>query len=146
MSIQHRRVQPRAPHHAFWKDARQRIREGHCDADVGREDERHADVVDRSGDAVDAGPHVRVGLQHAAADERLVRTVVVGEIEVSVERNRVGDRKIVRLIARPGVSPMGNQSPEHEDDEGLERAPQHPGKCIGVRGHSTGTVKGDIQP
>ena len=63
-----------------------------------------------------------LGLQHATADERLVRAVVVRDIHVAVEGNRVGDRQVVRLVTSPRVGTVGDKSPQDEDDNGLKEA------------------------
>ena len=122
MPVQHRRIQPRAPHRALRDDARQRVRQRHGQPNERREHDRHPDIVNRPCDAIYARADVGLGLQHAAADERLVGPVVVRDIQVAVERNRVGDRQVMWLVTGPRMGAVGDESPEHEDDNGLKGA------------------------
>ena len=95
--------------------------------------------MDRPRDAAHAGPDVRLGQKDAAADERLVRAVVVREVEVAVKRDRVRDRQVVRLVAAAGVGAMSNEPPQREDDEGLKGAAlPHASECTGTRPPGSG--------
>jgi hypothetical protein len=63
---------------------------------------------------------VPLGIEPAIRDQRLRRAVVVREIEVEVEGERVRDGEIVRLIAAPGVRAVGQQPRQHQCDDESE--------------------------
>jgi len=66
---------------------------------AGRERRRHADVVHGPEDAVAAGDRVTFRLKAPVSHQIGGVGVVVSQVEVAVEDQRVGDHQVVRLIA-----------------------------------------------
>ena len=122
MTVEQSRIEPRALHHGRRDRARKDDGEWRREADVRRRQEREADVVHRPRDAAGAGLDVRARLELPAGNQRLGRAVVVADVEIAVEGDRVGDGEIVRLVAGSGERAVRDQSPQHENDDRLQRA------------------------
>ena len=84
------------------------------------------------------GPEAAVALQRmclrlerAAPDQSRV-AIVIGEIEVGVERERMRDHQVVGLVAGSGKRPVCDEAP-HDDENDREQDPTaHPiGRCEG---------------
>jgi hypothetical protein len=55
--------------------------------------------------------------QPAACDQRFVRTIVVGEIQIGIERDRMSDRQVVRFIARSCIGAVRDESEKDQRDD-----------------------------
>ena len=70
--------------------------------------------MDGSDDAIGAALDVQLGLQRAAPDERFRGAVVVRQVEILIERQRMRDREVVGFVATPGVRAMCEQASQHD--------------------------------
>ena len=121
VAVEQRRVQARARQRLRRHDGDDGVGERNGETHERREDGREADVVHRPRDAADTRPDVGFGLQRAGADQRLAGAVVVAEIEVAVERQRVGDGEVVRLVAGAGMGAVRQKAPQRREDNDLQR-------------------------
>jgi hypothetical protein len=71
-------------------------------------------VVHRAHGAAGALVNVILRDQPASGDQRFVRTIVVGEIQIAVERDRMSDCQIVRFIARAGIGAVRDESEQNQ--------------------------------
>ena len=76
--------------------------------------------MNRPRDAAASLTNVWSRLQFAAGDQRLVRAVIVAEIEIEIECDRVRDGDIVGLVAGTCMGPMRDEPGEHDRDEDAE--------------------------
>ena len=120
MAVEHRWRQPRAAQHLPGHVRRRPVDQRHEHAHRRREQRRHADVVHRADDAVWQRPDVQSRLETTAGDQRFGRPVVVGDVEIEVERDRVRDREVVRLVTGAGERAVGDQPPQREPDDDAE--------------------------
>ena len=57
------------------------------------------------------------GIKRTTPEERLSGSVVVGNVEVDIERDRMRDRKVMGLVALSRMGAVRREPPEHERDD-----------------------------
>lgn len=87
------------------------------DPNVGRQHQRHADIVNRSCNAASAPDDMRSWFETAVEDKRLRRAVVICDIEIEIEGERMRNGEIVRFITRADVCAVRDEAGEHDDDD-----------------------------
>lgn len=91
-----------------------------CRARDRRHRQRHANVVSRPQPAV-LFDSVRAWFEGVATDQRGL-AIVVGEIEIAIEGDRVGDDQVMRLISRAGERAVTDQTGDDDEDGDDENA------------------------
>ena len=127
---QQRLIEPRGVHHRRRKHGTESLRDGVGDAHERRKSERHADVV-HGPEAAVALQRMCLRLERAAANQCRV-AIVIGEIEVGVERERMRDHQVVGLVAGSGKRPMCDETPHDDENDSDQDPTAHPiGRCEG---------------
>lgn len=83
---------------------------------------------------VGAGVDVILGREAAAANQRLGGAIVVRQVEIVVERDRMRDGQVVRLVARARIRPVSDEPEQRQRDDDAEDAFVMI-RCTGRGGH-----------
>src|SRR6202011_3036164 len=86
------------------------------DGVIRSEQDGHAHIVKRSYPPVLSGTHMYTSVEVVAEGEATGVSVVVGQIEIPIERERMRHDLVMQIIAGACVRPVRDESPEHKHE------------------------------